>query len=219
MIPRIAPGLEPSRHSIYNRKLSSDKRGTSVLNVKDFGAKGDSVTDDTVAIQAAMDAGFLQAIYFPQGVYKISSTINSPTQARIYGDVRGGSVIDVTANISHLKTKDCFDLYVEQLKFRDPTSLQSNYGAIHIDNLTGGDHQRLYLTDIAIEGCYFGIFNSPLGTRNTFGHVYRSLVMSCRGAGMHLHKTTGFRLYDVLSDHATVPSVEQIDIWFNGVSG
>jgi polygalacturonase len=42
-------------------------------NVKDFGAKGDGVADDTLAIQAALDsadeAGTKHGIYFPSGTY------------------------------------------------------------------------------------------------------------------------------------------------------
>ena len=37
-------------------------------NVKDFGAVGDGVTSDTVAIQRAIDAG--GEVIFPPGVYK-----------------------------------------------------------------------------------------------------------------------------------------------------
>lgn len=39
------------------------------MDVKDFGAVGDGITDDTTAIQAAMTAATGQALYFPRGTY------------------------------------------------------------------------------------------------------------------------------------------------------
>lgn len=48
------------------------------LSVKDFGAIGDGVTDDTAAIQAAEDylaANGKGTLLFPSGMYKISSTL------------------------------------------------------------------------------------------------------------------------------------------------
>ena len=56
------------------------------INVKDYGAVGDGVTDDTVAIKAAIAAASNKiALYFPSGVYKVSDTlqISSPL---VYGD-------------------------------------------------------------------------------------------------------------------------------------
>lgn len=53
------------------------------VSVKDFGAVGDGVTDDTTAIQAAIDsipsAG--GSIYFPVGIYLISSTLIVSTES------------------------------------------------------------------------------------------------------------------------------------------
>jgi len=44
------------------------------VSVLDFGAVGDGVTDDTAAIQAAIDAAVVQGyeVYFPPGVFKVS---------------------------------------------------------------------------------------------------------------------------------------------------
>lgn len=51
----------------------------TVTNVRDFGAIGDGTTDDTIAIQAAINS--LEAgggiVWFPRGVYKITSTLTA----------------------------------------------------------------------------------------------------------------------------------------------
>jgi hypothetical protein len=45
------------------------------VSVKDFGAKGDGVTNDTTAIQAAINSG-AREILFPAGRYVVTSTLN-----------------------------------------------------------------------------------------------------------------------------------------------
>ena len=56
----------------HNRMISG-----ATVNVLDYGAVGDDVTDDTAAIQAAIDslAGVGGTVYVPAGVYKISAAI------------------------------------------------------------------------------------------------------------------------------------------------
>lgn len=53
------------------------------VNVKWFGANGDGVTDDTIAIQSAVDTGL--EVYFPEGTYKISDTIEASSMT-LFGD-------------------------------------------------------------------------------------------------------------------------------------
>lgn len=52
-------------------------RFSDVINVKDFGAKGDGVTDDTAAIQAAFNSAVGKKVIFPAGVY-VSGNVSIP---------------------------------------------------------------------------------------------------------------------------------------------
>lgn len=75
-------------------------------SVKDFGATGDGVTDDTAAINRALSQLYCQqtnpqirrALFFPAGVYRISSTLNIPTYATLYGEGPQNSIIQMVAS-------------------------------------------------------------------------------------------------------------------------
>jgi hypothetical protein len=56
------------------------------VSVMDFGATGDGVTDDTVAIQAALDAAKINgnALFFPEGRYIVSSPLILPVKNGTY---------------------------------------------------------------------------------------------------------------------------------------
>ena len=69
--------------------------------VKDFGAVGDGVTDDTAAINRALyqlycrevNPQIRRSLFFPAGVYRVTDTINIPPYATLYGEGADGSVI------------------------------------------------------------------------------------------------------------------------------
>lgn len=69
-----------------------------VFNVKDFGALGDGLNDDTAEIQAAIDA--LEAIgggtlFFPYGTYLITATLTVNKGVRLVGE---GQINDTTSS-------------------------------------------------------------------------------------------------------------------------
>ena len=79
------------------------KKLQEIVSVKDFGAVGDGVADDTVAIQAAVNAG--RAIYFPAGTYLVSDTIRKatplPTAMHLFGASRFATTVKATVSMTN----------------------------------------------------------------------------------------------------------------------
>ena len=67
-----------------------------MANVKEFGATGNGTTDDTAAIQAAINAAGTGMVFFPQGNYLISTTLN------ISGNYTGVSLLGVHSGLNGL---------------------------------------------------------------------------------------------------------------------
>ena len=66
-----------------NRTIN--EKAQDVVSVKDFGAKGDVTTDDTVSIQNAINTG--KSIYFPDGTYGITAQLNlTVSNIQLYGN-------------------------------------------------------------------------------------------------------------------------------------
>ncbi len=67
--------LLPIVQSGHTSRVSlADFRGDNFVSVKDFGAGGKNKTDDTSAIQKALDTGL--PVYFPSGTYRVSDTLD-----------------------------------------------------------------------------------------------------------------------------------------------
>ncbi|KAF8969934.1 exo-beta-1,3-glucanase [Flammula alnicola] len=93
-------------------------------NVKDFGAKGDGVTDDTAAINAAITAGSRcglgtcpsstltpAVVFFPQGTYVVSAPIIAYYYTQLIGDARVPPTLLATSNFNGIAVIDA-DPYI-----------------------------------------------------------------------------------------------------------
>lgn len=68
------------------------------INVHDFGAVGDGKTDDTFAIQSAVNAAVAAgggAVYVPAGTYLVSASIEMFSYTSLYGDGMGVTTLKV----------------------------------------------------------------------------------------------------------------------------
>ena len=148
---------------------------TGYVNVKHFGAKGDGVTDDTAALQAALDAagnnapwGFRGTIVFvPPGEYLISSTLNvyrmafemvgcglgnSPPYAAAPGM---GSVFrwNGPADAPMMKIRDSYGINIRRIRWEGKEGVAGT--AAMALNWVPEDQQGTNGATV-IEQCYFG---------------------------------------------------------------
>lgn len=93
-------------------------------NVKDFGAKGDGVTDDTAAINNAISSGNRcgggncpsstitpAVVYFPKGTYLVSAPLNAYYYTQMIGDARSPPTLLASSGFSGLAVIDA-DPYI-----------------------------------------------------------------------------------------------------------
>jgi hypothetical protein len=65
---------------------TQEDKNTELLSVKDFGAVGNGIADDSLAIQATIDALTVGGrVYFPPGTYRISVSIVVPSNVHLFG--------------------------------------------------------------------------------------------------------------------------------------
>jgi hypothetical protein len=103
-----------------------------------FGAKGDGVTDDTAAIQAAVTAALGRSLYFPPGFYVINSEITISGSITIFGAGVEISVIQLGTT-----TQNGFNIACDSsVHFRDMKvfggASQTAGAAIKVNGATNG---------------------------------------------------------------------------------
>ncbi len=93
-------------------KRTLQQRLDDIVSIKSFGAKGDGTTDDTKAIQRAIDQLFINTdkadertrvgLRIDAGEYKITDTIYIPPYATLLGDGKGKTKIKLYTNPNDL---------------------------------------------------------------------------------------------------------------------
>lgn len=73
----------------------------TIANVRDYGALGNGVADDRVAIQAALDSG-KPSVFVPDGTYMVGAVgtcdLTIPAGVTLYGQSRTGAILKQLAN-------------------------------------------------------------------------------------------------------------------------
>ena len=181
MVTRIDKAGVVSSGSTIERTLAD--RFSDTINVKDFGATGDGVTDDTAAIQAALDAGRL--IYFPKPSvhYVVKAMLHIGWRGTIITGSTGPDPSVDNAEIVFTGDADEYALFNfnnssgDQINARTVVvnnlsiKLESSVPGIHISAFdTGGGFSNSKFRNVSI----YGTIDSH-GNRNHYGLRVRGL--------------------------------------------
>ena len=85
------------------------------VNVLDYGAKGDGITDDTSAIQAAIDDAVNNTLYFPAGTYYYTSLLTISNPMTITGDGYGSQLKPNTPSGNNIRI-NASNVLVEKIR-------------------------------------------------------------------------------------------------------
>lgn len=150
-------------------RTSQDKMRETV-SVKDFGAKGDGVTDDTAAITTAISASVAvgKSLFFPAGTY-ITSGIAAITNMSLVGEGATQTIIKLknstNSGLITSSSSNIDDVYISNIRF-DGNSSNNSAG----DTLTIKGARPTFINVQVINSAGNGIvtdWNSSNGARVT----------------------------------------------------
>lgn len=173
------------------------------VSVKDFGAVGDGVTDDTAAIQSAIDSfGAASStpqgkVYFPRGTYKITSSLVLTYGVSLVGESGRSAKINADGDFAAIKWSASIPSYSRNVTISDlwlhgNGTTAANIG-IHLNHPWGIDH--LTLQNLWIDGFYgYGIKTDQQGsylTTNCFQFSHWDTIY-INGCGVGILMGEGF---------------------------
>lgn len=141
-----------------------------IVSVKDFGAVGDGVVDDTAAIQRALTRVFGTAqnvlqlfhhrtINFPAGSYKITSTINVPPFTRIQGEGKKTTIIQGVFEGPLIQFQDGYGQTGYNYGAPAPSGATPDISEYHFNDISFTHNTTNYdQSCILIDGCWTASF-------------------------------------------------------------
>jgi hypothetical protein len=90
-----------------------DAKLKDTVSVKDFGAVGDGVTDDTVAIQAAINTN--KEVFVPNGTYLITSALAMASGQTLQGESNVYTILKINTAINAINISDTSNVVIDNL--------------------------------------------------------------------------------------------------------
>ena len=185
--------------------------GGVFVNVKatTYGALGDSTTDDTSAIQAAVDAAEAAGggtVFFPAGTYKTTAALTIPAGVSLLGVGAAASYIALASGVAHVLTYEADTNYTSVANLRVGHSQASTGRAF---NLAG------VLRLLRVDNCVIGNASTSQSTGVYFDTAGTAITLS--GCVFDMDTSSGYAVR-LAANVAAVSNVIGCKVRFNGAS-
>jgi hypothetical protein len=185
------------------------------VSVKDFGAKGDGVTDDTAAIQAAINNS--KSLYIPTGNYLLSNGLTIPDFTNIYADPAFANT-DTTGNVGDVKL---IFTGTDTACFKSPSSsVMSKYISIQgITVIANGTYSWVFDFTSPLQITFEGVAAT---NNNASGGVFRGTGLSGQPSWVNRFTNCNFNLPDATTQYSVDWSISDSYIsgcYFTGGKG
>lgn len=141
------------------------------VDVRDYGAVGDGATDDTAAIQAAVDAA-TGVVWFPAGTYLVTAAITvTGSGLTLRGAGKSASILTTADDVEMFTVTGSF-LSIENMRLATTLIGRTKY-AVRFDNVNQGTLSSCYFDAVdgaRIWGAYFTAGSMGLVDGCTLNH-------------------------------------------------
>lgn len=166
--------------TVGNTSRTVEDKLKETVSVKDFGAKGDGVTDDSTAIQTCINNA--SVIFFPSGSYLISTTISIPSYKTLQGNGQATIQLKANSNSHMFRIADGATNVVIDGFIIDGQKV-TNTGGNGITTGTGVGNTSINIRNNYVKNCSnFGIYFA--GTTLYDITVINNSVTGCTAAGI-----------------------------------
>jgi parallel beta-helix repeat protein len=180
------------------------------VSVKDFGAVGDGVADDTAAIQAAINTN--KEVFVPNGTYNLSASLTMTNSQQIRGESQTLAILKTIAAVNAITVADSSSCKISNLYINGnnigligiKVGLGITFSAFHtiefcyIYNFTSYGIHLNGTSYVWVDSCFIrnnggnGIYNN-LGSPSGYGNantISNCQIWDCGTYGIHLYRAS-----------------------------
>ena len=170
----------------FNNMLSID--ALTNANVKRYGAKGDGKTDDTLAIQAAIDTIRQSGgkVFFPEGNYLISKALHLYEGITLEGNSQTSTFITQNSIYAHVEANDCNYVTIKNITFEGPGINAAGGGGIVFGRRNNANIMGVNIENVTVQHCVGVGISISCPIVSVFNNVR---VMGIAGSGFSFYQS------------------------------